>query len=132
MFVVGCGHSGTSLLKRTVANLPGLLCIPKESNLFMKKELSAEAVQQQVEAWDAAAAAGGFSGFVEKSPKHVQRLGAIFELDPDARAIFIVRDGRDVAASMGQRQGYTFEAGLDRWARGRGHHDEAALGALQG
>ena len=119
IYVVGCGHSGTSILKRTISNLPGLLCLEIESEIFIHtnktKPAKTEAILASLAAWDAQAAAVGFEGWVEKTPRHVLHLQRLFNLDPSARVVFIVRDGRDVAASI-ERRGYTFEQGMTRWA----------------
>lgn len=103
VYVVGCGHSGTSVVKRTVANLPGLGCIPKESHLFIRKAGRKLGIAKQLAQWDAAAASAGFIGWVEKTPKHVEKLGDIWAADPAARVVLVVRDGRDVAASLAER-----------------------------
>jgi hypothetical protein len=100
---VGCGHSGTSVIKRTVANLPGLGCIPKESQLFIRKAGRKLGIAKKLAQWDAAAAAAGFTGWVEKTPKHIEKLGDILGADFAARVVLVVRDGRDVAASLSQR-----------------------------
>lgn len=74
VYVVGCGHSGTSLLKRTIAHLPGMHCIPKESWLwsrrvpgpdgnYVARPLDLAAVRHQLRQWDREAAAAGFSSW---------------------------------------------------------------------
>lgn len=40
---------------------------------------------------------------VEKTPRHINYLDLIFRLDPAARVVLVVRDGRDVAASLKDR-----------------------------
>lgn len=44
---------------------------------------------------------------------HVHALGDILQHDPAARIVFIVRDGRDVAASL-QRRGFPLGDGMGR------------------
>lgn len=51
---------------------------------------------------------------VEKTPRHVNHLKEIFRLDPTAKVVFIVRDGRDVAASL-QKRGFPWKDCTGRW-----------------
>ncbi len=112
IYVVGCGHSGTSLLQRVLTNLPGIYCIPSESNVHLLRT-SDEERAKQIAGWDAAAAAGNFTCWLEKTPAHITRIGQILERNPTAKVILIVRDGRDVVASLMQR-GYGFQAAVTR------------------
>lgn len=58
------------MLKRTVAHLPGVHCIPKETWVwstrmpgpegYVQVERKVEAVRAKLEEWDGEAAAGGF------------------------------------------------------------------------
>ncbi len=112
-YVVGCGHSGTTVVKRTLSHLPGMHCIPRETQLFFRMARRPNALRKHLARWDAEGAAAGFSGWVEKTPKHVQQLSTIWKADPQARVVFIVRDGRDVAASMMNR-GLVLNASLER------------------
>jgi hypothetical protein len=52
--------------------------------------------------------------WVEKTPMHVRLIDRIFANYPEAKVLFVVRDGRDVAVSMRKRFG-DFETGLKRW-----------------
>lgn len=49
---------------------------------------------------DALARSSDYIGWLEKSPEHVQFVNEILEYSPDAHIIHIIRDGRDVVASM--------------------------------
>lgn len=49
---------------------------------------------------DGLAAEAGCAYWVEKTPSHVHYLAEISKYDPDARFAHIIRDGREVAASM--------------------------------
>jgi hypothetical protein len=51
---------------------------------------------------------------LEKTPRHIRRVGRIRRLVPGARFVMPVRDGRDVVASLAKRLGDPREA-LDRW-----------------
>lgn len=128
IYIVGCGHSGTSFFLRTISNLPGVMCVPMETNLFLTESkqfihytasspLNATEiarVKATSQEWDTEAKAGKFSAWVEKTPKHVNHISRIFSIDPTAKVLFLVRDGRDVALSF-QKRGFEFQLGLERW-----------------
>lgn len=52
--------------------------------------------------------------WVEKTPAHVRMIDKIFARYPEARVLFVVRDGRDVAVSIRKRLG-DFSKGIRRW-----------------
>ncbi len=60
------------------------------------------------------AQASGKAHFAEKTPRHLLRIRSIRSMVPDARFVVMVRDGRDVAASLVRRRG-TVEEGVERW-----------------
>jgi hypothetical protein len=113
VYILGCGHSGTSLLKRTIANLPGGYCIRGETRIFLNSKPLDFQEKRWVQ-WDAAARAGNFTFWVEKTPKHVTVLDQLFRKDPSAKVFFIVRDGRDVMLSLMER-GYSPQKALGRY-----------------
>ncbi|KAL4435925.1 hypothetical protein ABPG77_000687 [Micractinium sp. CCAP 211/92] len=116
IYVVGCGHSGTSLLKRTIGNLPGLDCRPKETWLYEHLGGKPDTLKQRLLLWDKQAAERNFTGWVEKTPRHINYLDRIFRLDTKARVVLVVRDGRDVAASLKQR-GSPWADCMGRWVK---------------
>jgi hypothetical protein len=58
--------------------------------------------------------------WVEKTPGHVRMIDRIFARYPDAKVLFVVRDGRDVTVSFRNRFG-DFEKGLRRWVNDNRH-----------
>lgn len=115
VFIVGCGHSGTSLLYRTVGNLPTVLCQGRETGLFLTKKKNKEGfIRKTVAEWDEECISRGFKLWVEKTPKHVTQIATIRRLVPGAKFIFIYRNGRDVFRSLVAR-GYTPEKAVQRW-----------------
>jgi len=68
----------------------------------------------------------GATHFVEKTPTNVYAFAALARLNPEARLVHLIRDGRDVAASLRRRGKSLYGAG-SRWLydtlsglRGRG------------
>ena len=120
IFVVGCGHSGTSIMIRLLGNHGKIYSILGENSIFYSKPrwkivkhfflFNRKAVKNNKHRW------------VEKTPKHILKIDAIFKNIPEAKVIIMVRDGRDVTCSLKEKSG-DFEAGLNRWIK----DNEAAL-----
>jgi len=108
VFVVGCGHSGTTLLLRIIGSHPQIHPILDESSVFAKKRWF------ELREFDFAALRDGKKRWVEKTPIHIRYIERIFKKRPEARVIIIVRDGRDVADSIRARKG-SLEKGIKRW-----------------
>lgn len=111
IFIVGCGHSGTSVLLNILDMHPHIHAVPFESRVFLK---SGRKVRLARLFWDKNAIASGKQRWVEKTPAHIHAIGRILETYPDARILLIIRDGRDVAVSLRKRTG-DFAAGVTRW-----------------
>ena len=112
IFLVGCGHSGTSVLLRLLGTHSKIYGIPYESRVFthpgIKQRLTSmiwnrNTVAQQKHRW------------VEKTPVHMSARSTKSSPGiPMPECCSSVRDGRDVAVSMRKRFG-NFEKGLRRW-----------------
>jgi hypothetical protein len=108
-FICGCGHSGTTLLATMFAEHP-LIHVPLyETNAFAPPRHWKKLVDIE-----RAAAEAGKPWFIEKTPRHVHQIDYIRAAAPGARFIVMVRDGRDVALSIGKRFG-DLQAGVERW-----------------
>lgn len=111
-FIVGCGHSGTSLLLAILGAHPRIHAIAGESGIALggdrkvfleaTRRFTRETISAKKQRW------------VEKTPRHVHRIGKILAWLPQARILYVVRDGRDVVYSLMQR-GYQLEDGVTRW-----------------
>lgn len=113
IFIVGCGHSGTSLMLAILGNHPRINPIPKESALFLRTDAD---IQKQMRIWDAECKVQGKARWAEKTPPHIFQIERLLALRPRARIIIMLRDGRDVVCSLKPRIGYAaFEDRLERW-----------------
>lgn len=110
IFIVGCGHSGTTLLLRIVGSHPNIHAILDESATFTKKRL------YNLRTFDMDCYRAGKKRWVEKTPLHIHHIGKMFQLRPEAKVLIILRDGRDVAASIKKRKD-NVEVGINRWVR---------------
>lgn len=113
IFVVGCGHSGTSVLLKILNMHPHIHAIPFESRVFLK---SVWKIRMARFFWYKNTIAAGKLRWAEKTPAHVHAISRILEIYPGARILLIIRDGRDVALSLRKRTG-NFAAGVARWVR---------------
>jgi hypothetical protein len=113
IFIVGCGHSGTSLLLAILGYHKEIFAVPYESALFTHSDPAVCALMHE---WDSACNRDGKSRWVEKTPLHVLQIGRWLKLQPKARIIYVVRDGRDVVASLSRRPEWQdIEKRIDRW-----------------
>lgn len=113
IFILGCGHSGTSVLLKILNMHPHIYAVPFESRAFLK---SIWKIRMASFFWGKNTIAAGKQRWAEKTPAHVHAIGRILDIYPDARILLIIRDGRDVAVSLRKRTG-DFAAGVARWVR---------------
>jgi hypothetical protein len=114
-FIVGCGHSGTSLLLRILGAHSRMFGLPFESMLAFRRR-----PERMLKAFERPTIAERKVRWVEKTPRHITRIDRLMELCPDAKFLLILRDGRDVACSIQDREG-DIELGIKRWV-----HDNRA------
>jgi len=112
VFVVGCGHSGTSLIMRVLGEHSAFYTVPYESHC-------AESWAPDVMWWkfNMLAWLNGRRRWLEKTPRHIRYLALLIERFPEARFLIIVRDGRDVASSWRKKGDFSLEEGIDHWIR---------------
>lgn len=107
VFIFGCARSGTSVLGELVAQHPGVDYIG-EKNQALWHGLNDDDHHRMTdydatpEAVAALRAAYDHEGrvLVEKMPTHTLRIPFIRRVFPEAKLIYIIRDGRDVACSL--------------------------------
>jgi hypothetical protein len=110
IFIVGGSHCGTTLLLRILGNHPNIYGVRNESELFYR---STKTVRKWVARFDDETKKAGKDRWLEKTPRHVRKLVRIANTFVGAKFIALIRDGRDVTASLKER-GYPEY--LDRWA----------------
>ena len=88
IFIVGCGNTGTTLLASRLGNHPSIGLIPEETGMFLR---SVSHSKSRYDRWFSSQFNGCNTCFLEKTPKHVQRLGFISSSVRDARVIVSTR-----------------------------------------
>lgn len=111
VFIVGCGHSGTTMLLHVLGMHPRLYAVPYESRMFLHSSFK---IRMADMIWSMAAIAKGKTRWVEKTPTHIHCLEQILGSYPDAKILLLIRDGRNVAVSLRKRWG-DFERSVKRW-----------------
>ena len=114
IFIVGCGHSGTSLLLNILGAHSRICAIPFESSFALKWPSPCRGSERFFAHCDYYTLRMEKARWVEKTPRHIFRLNEILRYFPDGKVLLLLRDGRDVACSIQDRYG-SLEAGIDRW-----------------
>ena len=112
VLIVGCGHSGTSLLLSILSAHPDFMAVSQETNMFLN--LSKKNLISQIYDLNTKTKINRKKRWVEKTPKHITCLNRIFDVIPNAKVIIMIRDGRDVAYSH-MKRGTSLEEGMNRW-----------------
>jgi hypothetical protein len=111
-FIIGCPRSGTSILGEAIAKHPRVAYLFEDTSVSRtiqegrpdhrlgKSDATPELLESFRRAMLEAARDLGGDVLVEKNPRHVIRIPFLAAAFPAARFIHIIRDGRDVAASL--------------------------------
>ncbi len=110
VFVVGSPRSGTTFTGRTLGSLPGFVDLDEVQPwkaaipelLGKPDEVVAQRLRRILQRVRILGLAGGLRG-VEQTPETSFVLAAALRAYPDAVAVHVVRDGRDVATSLLER-----------------------------
>jgi len=113
IFVCGSGHSGTTLMLAIIDSHPEIAAVPIESGVFHRIKDDDE-LRAAVAKWPKRFRLPPTPYIAEKTPIHSLHLGRIFALFPDAKALVMVRDGRDAALSSAKRLG-DFPRAVRQW-----------------
>lgn len=108
-FIVGCGSSGKTILLRILGAHSQLHAIPYESHVGTHPN-----TKRILKWFDFLAVAHGKPRWVEKTAKNIYNIEKLLTCRPGAKVIIVIRDGRDVAASIKRRSG-SLEKGIRRW-----------------
>lgn len=110
VFIVGCGHSGTTLILRILSESDEVYSIDYESNVFRDNWVD----NRKIWSWVKRRRKLQKKFFIEKTPNHVTHLDKIFYIFPRAKIIVLLRDGRDVVLSLEKRTG-DLKSSIERW-----------------
>ena len=112
-FVVGCGHSGTTLTAAKLGNHSDAFLIGRETHNYAPARglYSSWRVTQE---WLAIVQSINKKLLVEKTPKHVHAIPRIRQILPDAKFLAMTRNPLDNCFSLYQRYG-NLDFAIERW-----------------
>lgn len=113
-FIVGCGHSGTTLLASKLSNHPDILGIGRETGVMQVGNNSLYSIRSILNEWDYFAEYENKKAVLEKTPKHVYSYQRIQRVAPNSKVIVMIRNPLDTIASLYKRFG-DVEFSIDRW-----------------
>jgi hypothetical protein len=102
VFIVGCPHSGTTILHRLFSLHRSVLGVPGESGLFLSKPTEAK-ISGTLSHWRSLANEEQKTHVVEKTPWHGLKINIIAEAVADAKFVFILRNPVDTYGSLKHR-----------------------------
>jgi hypothetical protein len=114
LFIVGCGHSGTSVLNKIIGVHPNVFPVGGESELFLNFNGDAREISNQISNWVEQARINEASMVLEKTPLHIHKIQLIRKFLPNARFVFITRNPLDCIASLHKRYD-DLEAAISRY-----------------
>jgi len=112
IFIVGCGHSGTSLLINIIGSHSRIYPISGESNIARKT--TDKQFIKDIATLNQWAIADKKHRWIEKTPLHIYHIEDILRISPKAKILLMIRDGRDVSASIKKRTN-NLQQGITRW-----------------
>ncbi len=111
IFIVGCGHSGTTLVATLIGRSNEMLLLPEETGVFKRPIFTAREIVKQ---WDIITRYFNKKYCVEKTPKHIRMIEKIFKVIPESRVVIMTRNPVDNIASLKERS-KSFNTSLKRW-----------------
>ena len=108
IFIIGCGHSGTTLLNQIVGNHKNIYNVGYESSLFNLNKHSL------LHSWDKERKNKNLKWICEKTPKHVHKINEMYLHVKEPKILVVTRNGFDVIASLKKRYGNLKES-VERW-----------------
>lgn len=114
VFVVGCGHSGTTLIASKLSNHSEILGIGRETNALILGAQSGFGVKAIAEEWSYFTEFLGKRMLLEKTPKHIYSYSLVQKYIPRNKFVVVVRNPLDTIASLYKRFG-DINLCVDRW-----------------
>lgn len=102
-FVVGCGHSGTTLMAAKLGNNSEVLGLGRETGVMLPGKYSLFGMSAVAKEWEYFAETLGCRFVLEKTPKHIYSYDAVQKVVPNNKFVVMVRNPLDNIASLYKR-----------------------------
>ena len=110
VFVMGCGHSGTTLMRDLIGNHSQIYKTPNDIRLFQTPEAERHNL---IDKWNQECVRNNCHRWMDKMAAYIRIAGEILNWFQESKLVVVMRDGRDVALSLRKRS--DFKTGVDRW-----------------
>jgi hypothetical protein len=109
IFIIGCGHSGTTIMNKIVSNHKYIYGLEYETAIFNNNNIIIELKKlkknrdESHKKW-----------ICEKTPTHIYQIDKMYKYTINPKIIVMIRDGRDVVSSLYKRYN-DFNKSINRW-----------------
>ncbi|MEQ3637510.1 MAG: sulfotransferase [Thalassolituus sp.] len=114
LFVVGCGHSGTTLMAAKMGNHRDIFALGRKTEIFFPHKNSLFVASRMLFEWGDFARIQDKSLVLEKTPKHLYFIDSMERVAPGFRVVVMIRNPLDTIASLFKRFG-DIELCIERW-----------------
>lgn len=112
-FVVGCGHSGTTLVAEKMGKNPQSFLVNRETDIF-SPPAGLQHAKAAVREWLFFTKFNDKSLLIEKTPKHIHTVNRIRKVLPNSYIVALTRNPLDTIASLYRRFG-DLDFSTERW-----------------
>lgn len=113
-FIVGCGHSGTTLMAAKLSIHSEIMGIGRETNALSLGTNSYLSIRSIATEWDYFSEFYGHSCVLEKTPKHIYSYNRAQKIIPNNKFIVMTRNPLDTIASLYKRF-HDLDFCIERW-----------------
>lgn len=125
--IMGCGHSGTTIIHKIISNHKDVYGVPSDTHFFFENENNipddmiilfrenyGEGIEKKLNDIHVQRLYTNKKYICEKTPSHVHKINEIYKYLKNPKIIVMIRDGRDVICSLNKRHGI-IQKSVDRW-----------------
>lgn len=117
VFIIGCGHTGTTLMATILGTHSNIHTVKRETNWFLSNNEKFES-EYTYELFDAKIKNKNI--ICEKTPKHIYKVSEIEKRFPKSKFLIMTRDAKDTISSIKNRT-QDFNLALERWCNDNEH-----------
>ena len=125
--IIGCGHSGTTIIHKIISSHKDVYGVPPDTHLFFENENNIpddfiplfnknykKGIEKKLNDIHVQRLSTNKKYICEKTPSHVHKINEIYKYIKNPKIIVMIRDGRDVVCSLNKRHGI-IQKSVYRW-----------------